>query len=68
MTNTLQLETEIRRNGYTKKEVASYLGLSEQGFLLKLNNKNEFKASEIEKLCHLLKLKDKNIFFSKTVN
>lgn len=68
MTNTLQLETEIRRNGYTKKEVVSYLGLSEQGFLLKLNNKNEFKASEIEKLCHLLKLKDKNIFFSKTVN
>lgn len=46
MTNTLQLETEIRRNGYTKKEVASYLGLSEQGFLLKLNNKMSLKQAK----------------------
>lgn len=63
MTDTLALEMAIRKNKLTKKEVAKYLNLSEQGFLLKLNNVNEFKASEIEKLCRLLMLKDNSIFF-----
>ncbi len=63
MADTLQLELEIRRNGLTKKEVAQALGLSEQGFLLKLNNKNEFKASEIRKMCNLLNLADNSLFF-----
>lgn len=63
MANTLQLELEIRRNGLSKKEVAKSLGLSEQGFLLKLNNKTEFKASEIRKMCDLLKLPDNSLFF-----
>ena len=63
MANTLQLELEIRRNGLSKKEVAKSLGLSEQGFLLKLNNKTEFKASEIRKMCDLLNLPDNSLFF-----
>lgn len=63
MTDTFELEKIIRVKGLTKKQVASHLGLSEQGFLLKLNNQNEFKASEIKKLCDLLKLKDSSIFF-----
>ncbi len=54
MTDTFELEKEIRKNGLTKKEVATTLGLSEYGFLLKLNNHNEFKASEIQCLCDLL--------------
>ena len=63
MADTLKLEIEIRRNGLSKKEVAAALGLSEQGFLLKLNNKTEFKASEIRKMCELLHLKDNSLFF-----
>lgn len=65
MTNTFQLEVEIKRNGLTKKQVAEKIGLTEQGLQLKINNKTEFKASEIQKLCDLLHLKDKSIFFEK---
>jgi DNA-binding Xre family transcriptional regulator len=65
MTNTYELEKVIRQNGLTKRQVAAELGLSEQGFLLKLTNKNEFKASEIEKLCVLLGLPDNSLFFYK---
>lgn len=54
MTDTLELEMAMKKKGYTKKYVASKLGLTQQGFLLKLNNKTEFKASEISKLCKLL--------------
>lgn len=68
MTDTLALEMEIRKSGLTKKKVAEHLNLSEQGFLLKLNNANEFKASEIESLCKLLKLKDNTIFFKTNAN
>ncbi|NLC96174.1 MAG: DUF739 family protein [Erysipelotrichaceae bacterium] len=63
MTDTYALEDAINRKNLTKKEVAQHLGLSEQGFLLKLNNKSEFKASEIKTLCTLLKLADNSIFF-----
>ena len=38
MTDTFELEKAIRQNGYSKKQVAKELGLTEQGFLLKLNN------------------------------
>ena len=67
MTDTFELEKAIRIKGMTKKEVASFLKLSEQGFLLKLNNKNEFKASEIQALCTLLDC-SKEIFFAIEVN
>lgn len=65
MTDTLALEMAIRKKGFTKKEVATHLKLSEQGFLLKLTNRNEFKASEIDILCELLDLKSNSIFFKK---
>ena len=65
MTDTFALEMEIRRNGLTKKDVAKHLGLSENGFLLKLNNKTEFKASEIAAIVELLHLNDNSIFFSR---
>lgn len=67
MTDTLELEIAIRKKGYTKKYVASQLGLTQQGFLLKLNNKNEFKASEIAKLCRLLDV-SVDIFLQHEVN
>lgn len=68
MTDTLMLELYIKKKGYTKKEVAKLLGLSFNGFMLKVNNVNEFKASEIKQLCDLLDLNDTSIFFKDKVN
>lgn len=68
MTDTFELEKLIRLKGMTKKQVAAHLKLSEQGFLLKLNNQNEFKASEIQAICDLLDLKDNSIFFKVNAN
>lgn len=62
MTDTLALEMAIRKKGLTKKAVSKHLNLTQQGFLLKLNNVNEFKASEIHRLCNLLDI-GSNIFF-----
>lgn len=68
MTDTLMLELYIKKKGYTKKEIAELLGLSFNGFMLKVNNVNEFKASEIKQLCEILDLKDTSIFFKDKVN
>lgn len=68
MTDTLMLELYIKKKGYTKKEIAALLGLSFNGFMLKVNNVNEFKASEIKQLCEILDLKDTSIFFKDKVN
>ena len=54
MTDTIALEIAIKKKGLTKKAVANALNLSECGFLSKLNNKTEFKQSEIDMLCALL--------------
>lgn len=67
MTDTFELEKAIRQNGYSKKMIAKELGLTEQGFLLKLHNVNEFKASEIQKICILLNC-SRDIFFAPSVN
>ena len=68
MTNTNLLEQYIERSGYKKSFVAKQLGITAYGFARKVNNKSEFKASEIETLCNLLKIgaRDKGaIFFAK---
>lgn len=68
MTNTIELETEIRRAGLTKREIASILGLSEMGLYKKMKNITEFKASEISKLCEVLSIENKDaIFFAQNV-
>lgn len=68
MTNTQRLIELINEKGLKMKYVAEYLGLSSYGLSLKINNKNEFKTSEISALCDLLKitsLKEKEqIFFA----
>ena len=68
MTNTALLEEYIKKSGYRKGYLSDVLGLSRYGFLLKCNNKAEFRASEIEKLCNVLKIDTEarmNIFFAK---
>lgn len=64
MTNTNLLKATIIQNGLTQDDVAKFLKISHQAFSSKINNKSEFKASEIIKLSELLGIEDKdNIFF-----
>ena len=68
MTNTSLLEQYIEKSGYKKSHIAKELGLTAYGLALKINNKSEFKASEMLILCELLKIgaEDKEaIFFAK---
>lgn len=68
MTNTALLEQYIEKSGYKKSFIAFQLGITAYGFSLKINNKSEFKASEMAILCELLKIsaRDKEaIFFAK---
>ena len=68
MTDTLKLEMAIKRAGFTKREIAKRLGLSEMGLHQKMNNVTEFKASEIANLYVLLHLESleeqQQIFFN----
>ena len=68
MTDTLELEIAIKRAGFTKKEIASKLGITQMGLHNKMNNISEFKASEIALLYKLLNLnsfeEQQKIFFS----
>lgn len=69
MTNTTLLKELIAKKGLKLKYVADYLGLSAYGLSKKINNKQEFKASEVNALCELLNIKDlelkEKIFFVK---
>ena len=56
MTNTQLLREKMEQSGYKLRFIASQVGLTYQGFLNKLNNRKEFKASEIKALSDLLKL------------
>jgi hypothetical protein len=58
----------IEKSGYKISFIAKQLGLTAYGFMLKVNNKSEFKASEITILCKLLKISAKDreaIFFAR---
>lgn len=65
MTNTSLLMQYIEKSGYKKGFIAAQLGITTYAFMLKVNNKSEFKASEITILCKLLKIsaKDKEAIF-----
>ncbi|MDD7086648.1 MAG: DUF739 family protein [Lachnospiraceae bacterium] len=64
-TNSRELEVEITRKGMTVREIARQMGITEQSFYNKLNNRTEFKASEIQILCDILGLSDMRLFFYK---
>ena len=72
MTNTSLLEEKIIKSGLKKSYIAKTIGLSPYGLTLKIRNINEFKASEIEKLCILLGIDDLEercaIFFASEVD
>ena len=56
MTNSLELELQIKRIGISKKELAEKLNISEMSLFNKVRNVTEFKASEIVALTDILKL------------
>lgn len=68
MTDSVALKELIKSRGLKLKYVAKQLGLTSYGFSLKLNNRQEFKTSEIVALCKLLdikSLKEKESLFFK---
>lgn len=67
MTNTKLLEQYIELSGYKRSYLAKALGITSYALALKINNKSEFKASEIDILCKLLNISVKDrmrIFFA----
>ena len=72
MTNTALLEEKITKSGLKKSYIAKAIGLSPYGLTLKIQNVNEFKASEIEKMCILLNIESLEercaIFFASKVD
>ena len=67
MTNTSLLKEYIMSSGYKIGYLAEQLGITTHSLSRKINGKNEFKASEIDTLCKLLKIgaRDRaSIFFA----
>lgn len=56
MLDSEKLKCAINESGIKMYKLASELNLSPYGFALKVSGKNDFKASEIVKLCDILNL------------
>lgn len=56
MTNTALLKEYIAKSGYKMSFIAKALGITSYALSLKINNKSEFKANEIDILCKLLNI------------
>ena len=56
MTNTSKLKAKIVENGLLQEQFAMQLGMTSATFNYKLNNKTEFKGSEIKMLIVILHL------------
>lgn len=70
MTNREKLKGKIVENGMTQAQLAEILGIRITTLNYKVNNKSEFKASEIKKLADVLHLSNKEaniIFFANEV-
>lgn len=68
MINTKLLKQKIDESGYRFSWIAKQLNLSPYGLRKKVDGENEFKVSEVSKICKLLNISDKereNIFFCK---
>ncbi len=70
MTNRKLLEDKIMQKGLKKSYLAKQIGVSRSTFCALLQNKSEFRASQIATLCKLLDIKDdetmKAIFFAQS--
>lgn len=68
MTNVKLLDEKIQQSGLKKAFIAEKLGITPNTLTSLLNNKAEFKASQIVDMCRILNIKDdadvKAIFFA----
>lgn len=67
MIKTLDLKAEMLKRGITNDKMANALNISHTTMNLKINNKREFKQSEIKKIKKYLDLSPEelvNIFFT----
>ena len=68
MTNIDLLEDKIYDSGLKKGYIAARIGVSPSTFSALMNNRTEFKASQIKEICKVLNIEDdaeiKAIFFS----
>ena len=67
MTDTQALRSLVNAKGLKYKYIACQMGLSAYGLMKKIENKAEFKVSEVDKLSKLLELTAKQkekIFFA----
>ena len=69
MTNTELLEQVIAESGLKKRAIAKKIGISAYSLAKKINQVTEFKASEIDAMCFVLRITDRRlkeqIFFYK---
>lgn len=56
MTNTKMLNEAILETGFKKEWIAKRMGITRASLSEKINNKREFKASEVVKLSKILSL------------
>ena len=66
MTDNKLLLSIIDKNGLKLKFISDKLGITQQALYNKVNGKSEFKVSEMNKLCEVLNLSNKekkDIFF-----
>lgn len=65
MTDTLALKAYMMKCGYTIRALAEALGISLSSLSYKINNKREFKPSEIVAIKNLLHMssEERNAFF-----
>lgn len=70
MTKSFKLKAVILEKGMVQEDIAQQLGMTLATFNYKVNNKREFKASEIKMLSELLALtadEVNDIFFAEQV-
>ena len=70
MTHSAKLKGKIVESGLNQTWIAEQLGMTLATFNYKVNNKTEFKASEIKKLAEILHLtadEVKELFFADKV-
>ena len=58
MVNSNLLRGKIASCGLTQAEVAAAIGLSENSFSAKINNKASFRLGEVSALCSVLHITD----------
>lgn len=71
MTNTELLNEVIKKSGLKREWIAEQLGITRAALSLKIKNKNDFKAVEVDRLSKILALPNKQrdaIFFAQCVD